>query len=370
MYQIDPVAQTVGNNDDSDSDLDDWAYPSRMQSQGTLTASNVHSLQAAHTQETGITHYGNAQYPFARLTDVLLADYMQVSLRWHQICQLPSPELVASSRKRAVSETAEQQSRAKRNPTAGRLHIRRQLWTWPILQQGLQKVLGPRARVRNSMQRDALRLFASSHPEVIIVMPTGSGKSLLFMVMSLVTAAEVTIVIMPLVALRHDLIRRCQERHVACWHYHPGDRMQERLHAVPSLVLVDVETAVTPAFHAFARELLARDRLDRLVIDEAHLILTAAGYREHLGLLGALRQIACPLICLTATLPPSGELDLKQSLFLSRPVIHRVSSDRPNLEYCVQSIAYPRSQGGRGRLDIEELLGRAAEEVAAEDYRH
>ncbi len=343
VYNIDPDAQAIGNEDDSDSDRDDWTQTPRMQTQTTLTASRVHAQQAAHTLETEITHYGNSRYPFALITDVLLADYIQVSRQWHQICQLPSPELVACSHKRAVSDTAEPPSHAKRISTSGRLHTRRQLWTWPILQQGLQKLLGPNTGVRDSMQRDALRLFASNQQEIVIVMPTGSGKSVLFMVMSLVTAAEVTIVIMPLVALRQDLIRRCNERKISYWHYNTGDRMQERVHAVPSLVLVDVEMAVTPAFHAFAKQLLDMDRLDRLVIDEAHLILTAADYREQLGLLGVLRRIACPLICLTATLPPGGELDLKQSLFLSHPTIYRVSSDRPNLEYCVQAIAQPQS---------------------------
>ena len=65
--------------------------------------------------------------------------------------------------------------------------------------------------------------------------------------------------------------------------------MQERLHAVPSLVLVDVETTVTPLFNAFAKQLSNLSRLDRLVIDEAYLILTASDYREHLGLLAILR---------------------------------------------------------------------------------
>lgn len=52
------------------------------------------------------------------------------------------------------------------------------------------------------------------------------------------------------------------------------------MYIVPSLVLVNVEIAVTPAFYAFVKQLLDMDRLDRLVIDEAHLILTATDYRE------------------------------------------------------------------------------------------
>lgn len=116
--------------------------------------------------------------------------------------------------------------------------------------------------------------------------------------------------------------------------------MQERLHAVPPLVLVDVETAVSSTFITFVRQLHESNRLDRLVLDEAHLVLTSADYRENLGLLGVLRHVRCPFVCLTATLPPIAELDLKQSLFLSYAVLLRGSSNRPNLEYCVYFLQY------------------------------
>lgn len=367
VYHIDPDSQMVNDNADSDSDPDDCMQAPRSQPFSTLTASNIHSLQAAHTLETGVTHYGNSRHAISAMTDVLLADYTRVSRQWHQLCQLPAPDSIACSHKRAVSVTAEQGSHPKRMSTVGRLHTRRQLWIWPTIQQGLERLLGPHATVRDSMQRDALRLLASSQPEIVLVMPTGSGKSLLYMVMSVLNAAEVTIVIMPLVALRQDLIRRCTEKTLPYWHYRSRDRMLERLHAVPSLVLVDVEEAVTPSFNTFAKQLLDTGRLDRIVIDEAHLILTAADYREHLGLLAILRQIACPLVCLTATLPPYGELDLKQALFLTYPVIYRASSDRPNLEYCVQTIGPLRMDEPKESPSREEILVTAVEEVYRKD---
>ena len=113
--------------------------------------------------------------------------------------------------------------------------------------------MGPYAAVRDSMQREVLRLLASSSPEIIIVIPTGSRKSFLFIVMSVITAAEVTIIIIPLVTVRQDLIHRCTERGVQYWHYQPSDCILERLHAIPLLVLVDVEATVTPRFNAFAK---------------------------------------------------------------------------------------------------------------------
>jgi len=46
-------------------------------------------------------------------------------------------------------------------------------------------------------------------------MPTGSSKSVLFLVILVVLAAEVTIVVMLLVALRQDLIRRCNKHGIS-----------------------------------------------------------------------------------------------------------------------------------------------------------
>ena len=99
-------------------------------------------------------------------------------------------------------------------------------------------------------------------------------------------AAEVTIVIVPLIALRQDLIRRCREYGISHWHYNNVDRMQERLHAVPHLVFVDVESAVTQHFMAFLKQLHDSGRVDRFILDEAHLVVTSSHYRENLGWLG------------------------------------------------------------------------------------
>ena len=64
--------------------------------------------------------------------------------------------------------------------------------------------------------------------------------------------------------------------------------MQDRLYAVPTLIFIDVDNAVTLYFLAFLRQLHDIGRVDRLILDEAHLVLTTSDYRENLGLLGIL----------------------------------------------------------------------------------
>ena len=355
----------------SDSDLDlptGGGSSSQPLSNHPSTASSVHHWQAAHTTETNVSHYGNPSSPFSLLTDTLLADFCSVSRQFHQLAHFQSVPVTACNRKRPVSSSGEQPRWDKKPLLGSRRYIRRQLWTWPAIEQSLKDLFGPDATARDCTQRDALRLLASSVPESVIIMPTGGGKTTLYMALSRLSTAEVTVVIVPFVALRQDLIRRCREHAVPYWHYNHVDRMQDRLHAVPSLVLVDVDTAVTSAFMAFLRQLNDLGRLDRLVLDEAHLVLTSSDYRENLGLLGMLRQITCPFVCLTATLPPHGMLDIKQSLFLSHPVIHRASSDRPNLEYCVQSLESPTTTPSTPS-STEDRLALAAVQICQQDLR-
>ena len=125
----------------------------------------------------------------------------------------------------------------------------------------------------NQLQRDALSLIARSRPETLIVMPTGSGKTILYVVPTLLPGAQVTVVIVTLVALKQDLLRRCAEWGLEPLCYSRTTCDEGRLHAVPSLVFVDVDSAVTQSFRAFLQRLQKTGRLDRIVLEEAHLLL-------------------------------------------------------------------------------------------------
>ena len=179
-------------------------------------------------------------------------------------------------------------------------------------------------------------------------MPTGSSKTLLFVLPSMLLQAEVTVVITPLVALRQDLLRRCEEWKISFAVFGAGRFPQP--HAVPSLVLVDVENAASAEFLTLMQCLHQTGRLDRIVLDEAHLLLTAMHYREQLSLLGTLRRFHCPFVCMTATLPPSSERDLGDLLQMRRPETLRVSADRANLSYWVMGVGKPEGMTSRAWL--------------------
>ncbi|TXB97976.1 hypothetical protein FocTR4_00016852 [Fusarium oxysporum f. sp. cubense] len=171
----------------------------------------------------------------------------------------------------------------------------------------------PELQLRRPGQRDAmLATMGPRAPEqVIVVLATGSGKTLVFMVGATLAGAETTILILPTVALRGNMLGRLDK--VALKHHiwRPGSKKSA------PIVVVSAEAACTEAFLEYANRLSDRQCLDRIVIDECHLTITASCYRR-------------------TTLPP-----IYQELFfehnkLVRPHIVRESTNRPNIRYIVQ----------------------------------
>ena len=69
-----------------------------------------------------------------------------------------------------------------------------------------------------------------------------------------------------------------------------------------------------------------------------------------------LRRVDYPFVCLTATLPPAAELELKQLLYFTALEVLRASSDRPNLQYCVQHLPAPSAFARREYSKNERLV--------------
>jgi superfamily II DNA helicase RecQ len=60
-------------------------------------------------------------------------------------------------------------------------------------------------------QERAMTTIMSWTKQVIVIMATSEGKSLLFMLPCILLNAKVTILVLPLVSLRGDLLRQVQE---------------------------------------------------------------------------------------------------------------------------------------------------------------
>jgi hypothetical protein len=104
--------------------------------------------------------------------------------------------------------------------------------------------------------------------DVLAVLPTGAGKSMSFILPALVQT-KVIIVIIPLVALKHDLARRLQAQHVSFCNWGPSLTPA----GAPSVVLTSIESIDSLEYVTFVRSLQLHGRLQCIVVDEAHLFL-------------------------------------------------------------------------------------------------
>ena len=176
----------------------------------------------------------------------------------------------------------------------------------------------------------------SGKEQVVTVLPTGAGKSLLFMLLCMLLDAQVTILIVPLVSLRGDLLRRMQALKIDHLEWAPRERREV------ALVIVSTEAASTKDFMKYARGLVARQKLDRIVVDECHLTVTAVEYRPTMVDVTAIRCLRTQFIYMTATLPPSIQAEFEERNYLVCPTTIRASSNRSNIFYMVRKVDHQK----------------------------
>jgi superfamily II DNA helicase RecQ len=199
------------------------------------------------------------------------------------------------------------------------------------LLQALQQLLGADKQFRGKQQA-ALRAIMDGKSPVIVVMRTGGGKSLMFMLPASVKDAGTTVVVTPLVALKQDMRRRCRELGLECQEWSTRKKMHDSC-----ILLVTPESAVSQGFMNYLRKLQVMDRLDRIVIDECHILLnTRLDFRRKLQKLRKIVEFAVQLVLLTATLPVSKESELLSMMSIEAPIIFRDRTSRHNIAYVVR----------------------------------
>ena len=102
----------------------------------------------------------------------------------------------------------------------------------------------PEIKLRIPGQRDGLLAMMGPHPveQVVLVMGTGSGKTLVFMVGASVADARTTILVLPMVVLRGELLQRCNRVGIRPLIWSLGSKEWA------SLVIVSAEAVCTESF--------------------------------------------------------------------------------------------------------------------------
>jgi DNA topoisomerase III len=165
---------------------------------------------------------------------------------------------------------------------------------------------------------------ATAGEDLLLVMPTGAGKSLCYQLPGLARAGT-TLVVSPLIALMEDQVGRLQALGFAAERIHSSrDRATSRqvcadyLEGRLDFLFIAPERLGVPGFVEF----LARRTPALIAIDEAHCISQwGHDFRPDYRLLGSRLPLLrpAPVVALTATATPDVQRDIVQQLGLKGP---------------------------------------------------
>jgi ATP-dependent DNA helicase RecQ len=204
----------------------------------------------------------------------------------------------------------------------------------------------PKLRTFLPGQRESLEGVLEGR-DVIAVLPTGGGKTLVFQLAGLLLEGT-TVVATPLLALMHDQVRRLREdSHLPVAALSGNLRGAERQQVLAELadgaygfVFSTPEQLARPD----VRSDLGRCAIDLFCVDEAHCISEwgfdfRPAYRELAAAKDAMGTP--PVLALTATAPETVRRDVARELGLRDPLVVARGFDRPNLHFTVVRVTDP-----------------------------
>ncbi len=200
--------------------------------------------------------------------------------------------------------------------------------------------------------------------DVLLVMPTGSGKSLCYQLPG-VARGGTTLVISPLIALMEDQVGKLKAQHCAVERIHSGrDRAASRQVCIDYLegklqfLFVAPERLRVPGFPA----MLAKRKPNLVAIDEAHCISQwGHDFRPDYRMIGQhLPHFRpAPVIAMTATATPLVQNDIIEQLGLGEPSRFIHGFRRANIAVEVVEVP-PSERAGLARELLQDAARRPA----------
>jgi len=179
--------------------------------------------------------------------------------------------------------------------------------------------------------------------DVVVVMPTGSGKSLCYQLPALLLDG-VTLVISPLIALMKDQVDGLVENQIPATFINSvltpseqGQRLREIQQGRYKLVYIAPERFRNPGF----MEGIQSCCVSLFAVDEAHCVSEwGHDFRpDYLRLKGVVEKLGHPPVAaLTATATPDVRRDIITQLGLRQPIAFVAGFDRPNLRFHVKKV--------------------------------
>ncbi|MBK1987133.1 DNA helicase RecQ [Sphaerospermopsis aphanizomenoides BCCUSP55] len=200
---------------------------------------------------------------------------------------------------------------------------------------------------------------ALQNRDLMVVMPTGGGKSLCFQLPALLKPG-LTVVVSPLIALMQDQVEALRNNNIAATFLNSSlntYKVRSREEAIMSgkirLLYVAPERLISDRFLPLLDVVKEKIGIANFAIDEAHCVSEwghdfRPEYRQLILL--KKRYPHVPTIALTATATDRVRSDIIQQLGLKQPSVHIASFNRQNLYYEV------RSKSNRAYAELLEIV--------------
>ena len=296
--------------------------------------------QFGHSTSTSNTWYGIEAGEPQHMRLHVLEGFRDVSQIWHRFLKGSAAPYTSGkvSRISVVNGLSNSSSECSLGAAASSGSVRRQT-ALVTVQQSEDALLCLRsvykddhAQFKSSQQRAAVENVLHTGSNLLVILPTGCGKSLVFFTYAVKYANTTSLLVVPTISLKQDLARRAQNLGVSC-SCTPLTVTREQL------VIVTPEAVVQGSE---VTELLTRlhssGQLGKIFVDEAHMFSTECGYRPlYRQLPGPLGSFSSPLVLMTATAPQWIVEDLMQNFFgparMPYSLVIRQTTSRPNLAY-------------------------------------
>ena len=217
-------------------------------------------------------------------------------------------------------------------------------WSPPTVEclLSLRSLTGnPKASFRSPEQALAVQHVLERKGNLLLITPTGHGKSLAFLLPMLMDRrsgkAGLNVIVAPYVLLCNELRDRASSAGLSSLMY---DSNLDLNHVLDLDCLVCTPDAVgTSKFMELVTTMSELGKLARVFVDEVHHVLHSSDFRPAFARLSGLRESPVPIVMLTATLPPKSVPALMDSLSLTCYDILRTSGSRPNIRIAITRLS-------------------------------
>ncbi|KAL7330866.1 hypothetical protein PS15p_203148 [Mucor circinelloides] len=203
--------------------------------------------------------------------------------------------------------------------------------------QGLQRFYNdPNADFKSIQQGQAIACIMERQQDLLCVLRTGGGKSLLFFLPAYLERERqlTTVVVVPFVSLKKDLVQRANALNLSYDTWHGEHNTLRKV----SLLFVAVENCSDIRLHNHLSKMYNENGLARIVYDEVHLSVSSADWRSAMLYIHSLRTMPVPVVLLSATIPLDMEKDLQVKFASEFVVIREPYTARPSNSYSVSLV--------------------------------